>query len=482
MRVAVATVSHETNTFASGRTTLEDFETADGADLLASFDEGRSLAGIVDVLREDDIDIVPTVGMSTLPSPTVSRTAFDAVRDDLVAHLADASIDGICLDLHGSMYVEDQPDPEGELLSAVRDVVGPSVPITAALDMHATVTETMIRHLDGVAAYRTAPHTDVVETGERAAETLVGALRGEVDLTLSWGRIPMILAGERSETGAEPMATLADRLRETEATVDGVVSADYLLGFPWADSPHAGCHALVTGDANALAGDEGTDADGVAGDLASAFWERRHEFGFTTEAHRLDAALDEAADEPGQPVVVADTGDIPGAGASEDVTNSLRAVLERDDLGTPVVAVVADEASLERCLDAAPDEPVSLSLGRRVPSDDPLPVTGTAEATSEVQGVRAALVSLDGADVVVTDSRTNHHRDPSYLRQFGVDPTAREVIVLKSGYLSPAWKTVAARRLFALTPGDTNQLIQELPYESIPRPIYPIDADTGWSR
>lgn len=415
--------------------------------------------------------------MHHISSPTVSRGAFETVLDDLLNHLRDASVDGVCLELHGSMYVEGQPDPEGELPSAVRDVVGPGVPITAALDMHATITETMVRHLDGVAAYRTAPHTDVVETGGRAAEILVDAFRGDADLSLSWYRTPMILAGERSETEAEPMVTLVDRLRETEATVDGVLSADYLLGFPWTDSPHAGCDALVTSDP----AEAGTDAEDVAADLTSAFWERRREFDFTAVAHRLDAALDEAASETERPVVVANTGDIPGTGASEDVTNSLRAVVARDDLGTPIVVVVADDASLKRCLDAPTGEPVSLSLGRRVPSGNPLAVSGTVESTWEDEGVRAALVALDGADVIVTDSCTNYHRDPDYLRQFGVDPTAREVIVLKSGYLSPAWKAVAARRLFALTPGDTNQLIQELPHESIPQPIYPIDADTGWS-
>lgn len=50
MQVAVATVSHETNTFAGGHTTLENFDTAAGADLLSLFAGGRSLVGIVDAL------------------------------------------------------------------------------------------------------------------------------------------------------------------------------------------------------------------------------------------------------------------------------------------------------------------------------------------------------------------------------------------------------------------------------------------------
>jgi len=36
---------------------------------------------------------------------------------------------------------------------------------------------------------------------------------------------------------------------------------------------------------------------------------------------------------------------------------------------------------------------------------------------------------------------------------------------------------VAARRLFALTAGDTNQVLETLPNERVPRPIYPIDDE-----
>ena len=165
MRVAVATLSHETNTFTTDQTTLADFETATGDRLLADFTAARSLPGIVERLREAGVDIQPTVGAATIPSGTVGAEAFEWMGTELVDRL-DADLDGVCLDLHGSMFVVDEPDPEGAVLRDVRDVVGPDVPVVAALDMHATITDRMVRHLDGVAGYRTAPHTDVVETGQ----------------------------------------------------------------------------------------------------------------------------------------------------------------------------------------------------------------------------------------------------------------------------------------------------------------------------
>ncbi|WP_207589919.1 M81 family metallopeptidase [Halomontanus rarus] len=477
MRIAVGTVSHETNTFTERRTSLEDVELVTGDDLLTSFDGGRSLEGIATVLRsaEEDISIHPTVGMASIPSGTVELDVFDRVLTELLDSLHGESLDGVCLDLHGSMYVDGVPDPEGEILTSVRDAVGPDVPITAALDMHATITETMVEYADGIAGYRTAPHTDVVETGTRAAELLLSQLRGEVDLELGWVRLPILLAGERSETEAEPMQTLI-RLLERADKVEGIYDANYFLGFPWADSPHAGCHALVTGDANAS-----ETIDETVRSLATEFWNRRRAFDFTTEAYRLKEALDEAATTEARPVVVADTGDIPGAGASQDVTNLLEAILERDDVGTPVVAVFADSKSHRDCIAAGEEKTITLSLGRSVPNGDPLVVSGTVETLFETGDAELAHVVLDGAEILVSSERTNVHRDPSLFERLDIEIDGRDMIVLKSGYLSPAWKEVAARRLFALTPGDTNQLLSTLPYDRVPRPIYPLDETMEWS-
>ncbi|WP_153552992.1 M81 family metallopeptidase [Halomicrobium sp. LC1Hm] len=468
MRVAVATISHETNTFTDRPTTLADFETATGEALLDSFAAKRSLDGIVDRLREADVEVVPTVGAANIPSGTVTADAFEWMRSELADRL-DADLDGVCLDLHGSMYVDGEPDPEGAILETVREAVGDDVPVTAALDMHATITEELVERVDGVAGYRTAPHTDVVETGERAADLLVADLRGELDLALAWESMPMILAGERSETEAEPMRTLIERLREADER-PGVADANYFLGFPWADSPHAGCHALVTGDASAR-----ETVTETAADLATSFWERRREFDFTTEAHSPTEALTVAAGEDARPVAVAETGDIPGAGGSQDAVDFLERLLDRDDLDRPIAAIYADPDSYDTCVAAGAGATVELELGQFVDREGGLELRGTVERVESYERAAVAHLATDSADVFVADCKTNLHRDPDFFADFGLDLAERGTVVLKSGYLSPAWKEVAARRLFALTAGDTNQRVEETPYEHVPRPIYPAD-------
>jgi microcystin degradation protein MlrC len=53
---------------------------------------------------------------------------------------------------------------------------------------------------------------------------------------------------------------------------------------------------------------------------------------------------------------------------------------------------------------------------------------------------------------------------------------AYPIVVVKSGYLSPEYKRLAKRAILALTPGDTCELLEQLPYRRVPRPIFPLDC------
>jgi hypothetical protein len=72
---------------------------------------------------------------------------------------------------------EHADDAEGELLARVRDLIGDNMPLVASLDLHANVTRRMLSIADALVAYRTYPHIDMAETGERAAELLQRRLR-----------------------------------------------------------------------------------------------------------------------------------------------------------------------------------------------------------------------------------------------------------------------------------------------------------------
>ena len=477
MQIAIGGMSHESNTFTRETTSLDEFDTKCGEEVYGSEHwMNHAVGGIADTLSDRQVEIVPTFFAKALPSGTVEADAFNRISSEIVDRIADgAPVDGVCLHLHGSMYAEGYDDPEGELLEKVREIVGKNTPLVCSLDMHATVTERMMDAADGFTGYRTAPHTDVYETGERAASLLLRVLKDQLEVTMDRVPVPMLIAGEQSETDSPPMNRMIEQLQEVER-LPGILSTAYFLGFPWADSPHNGVSAVVTGTRSAA-----EVVQRRAAELAEEFWDDRRRFVFTTEAHSFKDALDRASAETDAPVVVADSGDNPTAGASEDLAVTLKQLLERGESDV-LYAVLRDAEAIDACRDAGADATVCLELGRSstaagAPGVD---VEATVRCVEDLDEMCAAAVKIDGVTVVLTDRRTAV-TDPNLLRDVGEVPEEYDVIVVKSGYLSPAYQRLAGRTMLALTPGDTNEILSDLPYERVPRPVYPLDEDVTWS-
>ena len=78
--------------------------------------------------------------------------------------------------MHGAAQSEQSDDPEGDIVVAIREIVGEDVPITVGLDLHANISERMVRNANTISIYQRYPHVDVWETGERAARLCLGAL------------------------------------------------------------------------------------------------------------------------------------------------------------------------------------------------------------------------------------------------------------------------------------------------------------------
>src|SRR5690606_26425683 len=129
--------------------------------------------------------------------------------------------DAIYLDLHGAMVAEHHQDGEGELLSRVRAVVGPDMPIAVSLDLHANVTAAMVQHATLLCAYRTYPHVDMAATGARTARMLDQILTGKRPVPAkAFRRVPFLLPLTFQCTMAEPSKGIYDSFNGLER--DGV--------------------------------------------------------------------------------------------------------------------------------------------------------------------------------------------------------------------------------------------------------------------
>jgi microcystin degradation protein MlrC len=122
-RVLVAGLSHQTNTFVGGRTGLEDFEVRRGEEILLN--NAAPIAGVSEVGREKDWEILPVVDMWAMPGATVADAVVDLFWAEFQA-VADSEamngVDGVFVILHGAMVSESVHDVEGEILRRMRGI------------------------------------------------------------------------------------------------------------------------------------------------------------------------------------------------------------------------------------------------------------------------------------------------------------------------------------------------------------------------
>jgi len=129
------------------------------------------------------------------PTP---RDLFDAILDDLLCRIADAgSIEVVLLSLHGSMVVgnlgqaDGLDDAEGYILAAVRQLVGPNVPILVQLDIHSNVSQKMVDQASVLLDRKSYPEIDMAERSRECADILMRILKDGVCPTMALRQIPM---------------------------------------------------------------------------------------------------------------------------------------------------------------------------------------------------------------------------------------------------------------------------------------------------
>jgi microcystin degradation protein MlrC len=458
VRVAVGGIRHETNTFSTLRTGLAEFRVERGDEIQVPGAHG--------------VEIVGTLVAGASPHGLVEHAAYQALKVELLDRLRAAlPVDGVFLDLHGAMEVARIGDGESDLAAAVRALVGPAVPISASLDLHANISPALVAACDAMTALRTAPHRDGVETRARAMRLLLRALREGRRPVTAMAKPPILIAGESAVTDVEPARSLYGLLPSIDAR-PGVLDASVIIGCAWTDSPYTSTAALAVAWEREVAERE-------ARQLGEEIWRCRAEFRPDAETAPLDAAVPRALAAPSGPVFVSDSGDNVTAGGAGDLPLVLAELL-RVGAERALVAGLSDAAAVAACAAAGAGATVRLALGGKLDavSGRPLPV----DATVARLGAGWAVVRVGGVDVAVTADRRAFTTLAGFAA-LGLDPLAYRVVVVKQGYLFPELRDAAAGapRILALTPGFTDLELTRLPYRRLTRPIYPLDGGVTWS-
>jgi microcystin degradation protein MlrC len=469
--IAVGGFQHETNTFAPTKADYRAFEAGGGwpgvqfGAAIAAAVEGANIpaAGALETLRALGHKTVGLAWAAASPSAQVTRDAYERIAGEIVRRLAEAGpVDGVYLDLHGAMVAEHFDDGEGELLARVRKLVGARIPIVASLDLHANVTRAMIDLADGLVAYRTYPHVDMAETGQRAAQLLDATLKRGRPMAKAWKTFNFLTGIPSQCSLFEPCRGLYQSLARIERQQGLWLS--FTPGFPMADFAECGMAVFAYGadEAEARAA-----VVRLAGEVEDA------EKDFALELVEPDDAVRRAMQrgESGAPVVLADTQDNPGAGGNGDTTGLLAAMI-RLRAEDAVLGMLIDPTSARAAHVLGRGNSARFALGEisGVPGHVPLAGEFTVEALGDGSftgtgpffrgfhlklGPMALLRSREAAGVrVVLASKKCQTADQEMFRHLGVEPKPQRLIALKSSvHFRADFQPIAKEVLVVRAPG-----------------------------
>ena len=490
--ILIAGYQHETNTFAPS---LADWAAFTRGDSFPAFVRGPAMveqlgginipiAGFIVEARRQGWTTVPSAWAGAIPSSFVTEDAFEriaaAICDDTRAAVGRGQLDAIYLDLHGAAVAEHAADSEGELLARLRAIVGPDLPIVASLDLHANVTARMLDLADALVAYRTYPHVDMAETGERAAWLLARRFKAGRKEPMHARRFPYLIPLNAQSSFLEPAKSLYEELQALDRETGVVLS--FCPGFPAADFAECGPTLWA----------HGAQAEAAVERLYRRASEPTQWQCEVLSARDAVAQGMRLAADASLPVVVADTQDNPGAGGDSNTSGMLHALLAQGAgqrfPGQVAMGLMFDAEAALAAHAAGVGSQLQITLGRAVPtftgqlSDPPLSgrfkVLGLSDGRCTLKGPMmtgltvqlgpSACLEIDGIRIAVVSGK-KQLLDRELLRMVGIHAEQMRLIVVKSSvHFRADFQPHASHVLVAKAAGPMAADPADLPWQHLP--------------
>lgn len=489
-RIAVASFSHETLTFCPEPTNLQAWEDGGikyGPETLDTEGEGETyITGFKEAFKnESEFELLGLLRTSW-PKTTgygswITTEAFDTIMNRILSRLNELrSVDGVYLELHGAMAVENVPRPEAEIVRQVRKIVG-DVPIMVTFDLHANEDIEMAHAANAVFILKTYPHLDSHDIGLRAGQCLLQTLKGEFIPTMAFRKPKIVSASVFQASEFPPMKYIYDKCREWEKKC--VYCASVAPGFAYADVPDIGASIFVVTNNNQELAEE------CAQDLHDLMWSLRKEL-----TRKLPGAKDGVNEvirlvkSGKKPVVIAYHDDRLGDG-----THVLRELIEQNATNWCSTGIADPEILKKLASNNRVGDYVELNIGGWLHeiSGDTISIAGRIEYLGKLEWVetgpmnRGAIRSQDliacidlgdNRHVVITE-RLFAPMSADPLKAMGVDVDSLDIIEIKSRVHHKAyWDTWSALDFPVDPPGLGPANLSKLEYKNLPWDIYPIGA------
>jgi microcystin degradation protein MlrC len=493
IRLAVAGMHHETNTFSTVPADLAAYRAGGirrGGEMIDHYRGSEAtLGGFLDPPEEPDVELVPLLDAMVNPCGLVSQEAYQAIVEDMAAAMEQAlPVDGVLLCLHGACVAQGHPSADVDIATRMRGIVGADVPIGCVVDMHANLDPALAGVVDVLLGYRTNPHVDPADRARECRSLVVRAVRSGWRPATAVEQIPLVVTIARQDTSQPPMSDLLTAARSA-GTAPGVLDVSILEGFPYADVAQVGMSVIVTHEGSPAA------AAALAAEVARLVWERREDLqgGTVTVA---DAVTQIAGHRGDRPLLALDVGDNIGGGGPGDSTVLLAALVEA---GIRSIATTIDDPRAVLALAGSEvGSAVELEVGGRSAEQDGVPIRIAARVVGRHSGLFSApTVShggfrrFDGGDMVgvvtsddhriVLTSRPVQPVTPAQFTVVGIDPTSVRAVVAK-GVNGPraGYADVCDGLVVVDTPGVTRSSVEHFEYRHRRRPMYPYEPEARY--
>lgn len=492
MKLVLAMVKHETNTFSPIVTDWARFEAwglYTGQAAIDAYAKTNMPLGVyLKLAREYGAEVVLPMAAEAMPGGLVTADAYKRLTDPILEAVK-AGCDGCLLDLHGAMVAEGTEDGEGTLLERIRQIA-PDLPIAVTLDLHCNLTKKMVENCTGLIGYKTYPHVDMDVVAEQVGRVVMEFIAGKRPKpAMALRQLPLLSQTLCQGTDDEPMKSAIQACRDEEAK--GLPAASVFGGFAMADIRDAGTTVITIGN-------DQKQADAAADAIAAQVWDKRD---LHIYQHRdLAETVAKAKKITDGPVILLDHADNCGSGGTQDVMMVIEEVLKQG-LEDVAVGAVWDPEAVQIMQAAGVGATVTLELGGKseMPSlklkGKPLKLTGRVRTITDGEWIvrgpmyngykvmmgPTAVLEVEGRVQIVVVSRHHEPWDTGVFRSVGIEPEHKRYLLLKSRIHYRAGFAPLAKATFTLDgEGVTTSDNRIIPYKNVRRPIYPLDKINDW--
>jgi len=443
---------------------------------------GAHQTGAMDAVRaraqRGEFELIEGSCYAAQPGGAASRAAYERMRDEILGQLKAAlPVEGAVFNLHGAMVAHGYDDCEGDFLEHVRTLVGPDCVIGVELDPHCHLTRKRCGLADIIVLFKEYPHTDFAARGEETVDLVLRAIRHEIKPVKSVFDCRLLAS---FPTSRQPMRALVDRITALEGK-DRVLSVSIGHCFPYGDVPECGARILVITDGAKPHGDR--LAEEIGGELIALREQAAPHF------YDVDGAIDAALAAPAGPIVIADAADNAGGGAPSDNTTFLHRLIARGVQGA-AVAPIWDPIAVRLAFDAGEGARLQFRFAGKAAKSSGPPVDAEVEVIRCVPDAHqtfagaivplgdVASIRMGGVEAVLISTRAQA-MGTDLFSNFGIDPKARKILVVKSNqHFYASFSQIAAHVIYAEGDGALPRDVRKLPWARIRRPIWPLDAAT----